>query len=248
MPNAIDNNTSAAATGGQRTPATGNRTLGKNEFLKLLTTQLANQDPLSPTDNQAFIAQLAQFASVEQAEAANSRLDALLMAQAANNQTATASLVGKDIVYRTDSVELPATGGTTISGELSENAALANAIITDENGKKVRTLTLTDAKAGTVNFEWDGKDDNGTQLEPGKYKIQLTAGDAQHQNVSITQRGRGRATGVSFEDGVPTLVVDGRKIKMSDVIQIAEAAASNGSNNSSSRLTNAFTGLPPALP
>lgn len=242
MPNAIDSTTSSTP-GAQRTQPTGSRTLGKNEFLKLLTTQLANQDPLSPTDNQAFIAQLAQFASVEQAEAANSRLDAILMAQAANNQTAVAGLVGKDIVYRTDSVELKATGGATISGELSGNASLANAIITDENGKKVRTLTLSDAKAGTVSFEWDGKDDNGVALEPGTYKVQLTAGDAQHQNVPFTQRGRGRATGVSFEDGVPTLVVDGRKIKMSDVIQIAEASLASAPGTPSNGITTLFNTL-----
>jgi flagellar basal-body rod modification protein FlgD len=114
-----------------KTPATGNRQLGKNEFLKLLTTQLANQDPLSPTDNQAFIAQLAQFASVEQSEQMVGRLDALLMAQTANNQTATTSLVGKDVIYKTNTVDLPASGGASISGELRTKAAMANAIITE---------------------------------------------------------------------------------------------------------------------
>lgn len=217
----------SSTTGLQTTPASGSRSLGKNEFLKLLTTQLANQDPLSPTDNQAFIAQLAQFASVEQAEAANSRLDSLIVAQAANNQTAVANLVGKDVIYKTDSVALPASGGATIQGELAGDAAIVNAIITDANGKKIRTVTLHDQKAGTLDLAWDGRDDAGNPVAAGKYKVQLTAADTKDQNVTCTLRGRARATGVTFENGIPELLLNGQKIKLSDVIQIAEAATSS---------------------
>jgi flagellar basal-body rod modification protein FlgD len=210
-----------------KTPATGNRQLGKNEFLKLLTTQLANQDPLSPTDNQAFIAQLAQFASVEQSEQMVGRLDALLMAQTANNQTATTSLVGKDVIYKTNTVDLPASGGASISGELRTNAAMANAIITDETGKKLRTITLRDVAAGTVNFAWDGKDDNGNPVKAGTYKVSLTAADDKQGNVAIDHKGRGRVSAVSFDNGIPELIVDGRRVKMSDILQIAEASTTS---------------------
>lgn len=218
----------------QQTRATGSRTLGKNEFLKLLTTQLANQDPLSPTDNQAFIAQLAQFASVEQAEAANQRLDSLIVAQAANNQTAVANLVGKDIIFKTDSVALPATGGATITGELAANAAKVNAIITDGNGKKIRTITQLDQKAGTLSLAWDGRDDSGNLVAPGKYKVQLTAADEKGGNIGFTLRGRARATGVTFESGIPELLLGGQKIKLADVIQIAEATTTSTTSTTQS--------------
>ena len=204
------------------TPATGSKTLGKNEFLKLLTAQLANQDPLSPTDNQAFIAQLAQFASVEQAEATNSRLDSLILAQAANNQTAVANLVGKDIVYKTDKVTLGADSKATISGQLSGDASIVNAIITDANGKKIRTITQHDFKAGVVNFEWDGKDDAGNPVAAGDYKVQLTAADSSDHNVGIALRGRARATGITFENGIPELMLNGQRVKLSDVLEISE--------------------------
>ncbi len=222
------------------TASTGSRTLGKNEFLKLLTTQLANQDPLSPTDNQAFIAQLAQFASVEQAEAANSRLDSLIVAQAANNQTAVANLVGKDIVYKTDHVTLGASGDATISGQLANDAAIANAIITDENGKKIATVTLHDVKAGTINFPWNGKDDAGNPVAAGDYKVRLTAADGKEQNVTIDLRGRARATGVTFQSGIPELMLNGQRVKLSDVIEIAEGASSTAS---ATDLTSLLTAL-----
>ncbi|MFZ5439599.1 MAG: flagellar hook assembly protein FlgD [Myxococcota bacterium] len=221
MPSSIDQ-VGSSGEYAQQTRATGSRTLGKNEFLKLLTTQLANQDPLSPTDNQAFIAQLAQFASVEQSEAANNRLDSLIVAQAANNQTAVANLVGKDIVFKTDSVSLPATGGTTISGELSANAAKVSVSITDENGKKIRSLTAFGQQAGTIELAWDGRDDAGNPVPAGKYKVQLTAADDKENPVGVTLRGRARATGVTFEAGVPELLIGGLKVKLSDVLQIAE--------------------------
>ncbi|MDP1824554.1 MAG: flagellar hook capping FlgD N-terminal domain-containing protein [Archangium sp.] len=223
MPNSIEGLSSTTGAPPSSAAATGSRALGKNEFLKLLTTQLANQDPLAPTDNQAFIAQLAQFASVEQAEAANSRLDALIIAQAANNQTSVANLVGKDIIYRTDSIAATAANPTPqIQGELAESATQVNAIITDENGKEVAKLVMHDQQAGTVSFDW-----GTTSLPPGKYKVTLTAKDEKGESIAIAPRNRARATGVTFEAGYPELILNGVRVKMSDIIQIAEAATTN---------------------
>lgn len=207
--------------GGNRT--IGSNALGKDEFLKLLTAQLANQDPLAPTDNQAFIAQLAQFASVEQASATNERLDSLILAQASANQTNVANLVGKDIIYRTDSVALPATGGATIQGELAADARQANAIITDQNGRVLRTITVQNPKAGTLDLAWDGLDDKGNRVPPGTYKVKLTAADQDDKSISFDPRGRARATGVTFANGYPELLLNGVRVKLADIIQIAEA-------------------------
>lgn len=232
MTDSVSSATSSTSTGGLTTPSTGNKTLGKNEFLKLLTTQLANQDPLAPTDNQAFIAQLAQFSAVEQSEQMVSRLDGLLMAQTAANQTATATLVGKDVIYKATTVTLGASGSTSVNGVLSANASVANAIITDENGKKIRTITLHDAKAGDVGFSWDGKDDDGNPVKAGTYKVSMTAADAEGKNLEIHQLGRGHVSAISYDNGVPELMVDGQRIKMSDVLQIAEGTSSSSTASS----------------
>lgn len=219
MPSAIEGLSSNFSSPPTSNTPMGSRTLGKNEFLKLLTTQLANQDPLAPTDNQAFIAQLAQFASVEQAEAANSRLDALIIAQAANNQTSVANLVGKEITYRTDSVTVTATNqNPQVQGELARDATQANAIIKDQNGKVVATLTLHDVKAGTIDFPWDT-----TKLPPGTYKVTLTAADDKGEAITIDSRGKARATGVTFQAGYAELILNGVRVKLSDIIQISEA-------------------------
>ena len=92
----IDTNKTPSST----TP-TGNSELGKTEFLKLMMAQLANQDPTSPQSNEAFIAQLAQFATVELMQSQNQNLEQLIVAQTAGNQTGVAALIGKDVVFRT---------------------------------------------------------------------------------------------------------------------------------------------------
>src|SRR5471030_3011991 len=92
---------------------TGSNALGKDEFLKLMMAQLANQDPTAPQDNQAFIAQLAQFYTVEQLQTANSQLGNMVLAQASSTQTNAASLVGKNVQYTSNALSL--TSGTPAS-------------------------------------------------------------------------------------------------------------------------------------
>lgn len=203
----------------------GSSALGKDQFVKLLMAQLQNQDPTSPVDSQAFVAQLAQFSSLEQLQGVSSRLDALVLAQAASNQTQTATLVGKDVLFKTDAVELPAVGGTTVAGELAGKASSITVTITDADGKTVRTLTLGPADEGPIEIPWDGRDEAGVPLPEGEYKVKLAAADGEGKAVDISSRGKGRVAGVSFANGYPELMVDGRKVKLSDVLEIVEPSS-----------------------
>lgn len=196
--------------------------LGKNEFVKLLIAQLRNQDPTSPTDSQAFVAQLAQFASVEQLQGMGDKLDGILLAQASANQTAIASLVGREILYRTTSVGLKAEGPATLHGELSRKAQSVTVTISDSDGKVVRTVHLGAHEAGAFEYGWDGLDDKGMRLPPGDYEVRLAAADENGNNVPMQSRSRAIATGVSFENGYPELIVAGKRIKLSDIVEIKQ--------------------------
>ena len=202
----------------------GSSKLGKDEFLKLLTTQLSNQDPLDPMDNQAFIAQLATFASVEQQSAMNSTLESLLVAQASSNQTNVAVLVGKEISFNTDQVVAPAAGSNVdIRGKLTDDATKLSAIIKDDKGKVVRSIVLNgNQAAGEVNVRWDGKNESGAQVPQGNYTVTLTAADDAGKSVPVSTSGRGRATGVSFSEGFPQLIVNGVRVRLSDVLEVNE--------------------------
>jgi flagellar basal-body rod modification protein FlgD len=217
--------TSGLGSGPSSDATRGSNELGKDQFVQLLMAQLRNQDPTSPVDSQAFVAQLAQFSSLEQMQGMSSRLDALVLAQAASNQTQTADLVGKDVLFKTDRVELPAVGGTVVSGELSAEAASVTVTISDEDGKTVRTLKLGPAEAGAFDIPWDGRDEAGVPLPAGEYTVKLAAADLQGDSVDIESRGKGFVGGVSFANGYPELMVGGRKIKLSDVLEIVEPSA-----------------------
>ncbi|MCA3015496.1 MAG: flagellar hook assembly protein FlgD [Myxococcaceae bacterium] len=222
MPTAIQGLSQPGAPPTSATP-TGSNKLGKEEFLKLLTAQLANQDPLAPVDNQAFIAQLAQFATVEQQSQMNSTLESLLLAQASSNQTNVANLVGKDITFASSSVRLNGTDGVDLNARLSGEATKVSAIIKDENGKVVRSITVEGRRAaGEVSLQWDGRDARGNQLPAGDYSVTFTAENVQGKSIDVSTRGRGRATGVSFADGVPQLVVNGVRVRLTDVLEINE--------------------------
>ena len=93
----IDNYTSAGS---------GRNTLGEDDFLTLLVAQLENQDPLEPQDNTEFIAQLAQFSSLEQQTSTNDKLDELIVSQTSSGQMATFSLLGQKVSAATDSIYL----------------------------------------------------------------------------------------------------------------------------------------------
>jgi len=196
-------------------------TLGKDEFLTLLTTQLQYQDPLSPMDNSEFIAQLAQFSSVEQLQGLGSRLDTLLIAQASANQLNTATLTGKEIRFKSDGVTVTTSGAhAPFDVTLDADAAKGTAVVCDSAGHVVRTLDLGAHQAGTFGVDWDGLDQYGHPVPPGDYTITLSATAPDKSTVGATLSVSGVVAGVSFENQAPELLVGGRHVKMSDVVQI----------------------------
>lgn len=201
---------------------TGSSKLGKDDFLKLLMAQLANQDPTAAADNQAFVAQLAQFAGLEAAEGTNTRLDTLLTAQAANSANTAVNFIGKSVDYRTDSVNLQAGLSATSQASLGGPASSVTVSIVDSSSNKVRTLKMGAQPAGTLGITWDGNDDGGHRLPPGSYSVSVTATDAAGKNVDVSLQGNGVISGVLFDNGVPRLKVNGSLVQMSAVTSINE--------------------------
>jgi len=219
----MDTSSIASSTAtGSTTSATTTAGLGKNDFLKLLTAQLANQDPLQPVDNQAFVAQLAQFSSLEQLQNVTSRLDTLLVAAASSNQLATASLVGKQITYQASTVAVTADGAGAVQASLGARATVT-AVLQDANGHTVRTLPLGTRDAGTFDLGWDGRDDTGRLVAPGTYTVQLTGRDLQGAVVPVQARARGLVTGISFDGSAAELVVGGNNVKLSNVYEVTQS-------------------------
>jgi len=198
----------------------GNPAMGKDQFVKLLMAQLANQDPTAPMDSEAFVAQLAQFATVEILQDQSSSLNALLMAQAASNQTAVASLVGRKVAFRSEGLELATIGApTTIQARLSAPVDQITVTIKDDSGRVVRTLRLDGQAQNEFTTVWDGLDDSGNPVPAGKYTLGVAASMKGEAVDSFTVR-EALVDGVSYESGVPQLLFGNEHISLGEVLEV----------------------------
>ncbi|MFA5032195.1 MAG: flagellar hook assembly protein FlgD [bacterium] len=192
---------------------------GKDEFLKLLTTQLKYQDPTAPMDNKDFLAQLAQFSSLEQLLNVNGNLQANFLAlQSLNNSSAT-DFIGKTVKATGNSVSLVENASVPISYSLA-GAAEATVSIYDSNGNLVRTLDSEWQSSGDNQMLWDGKDSSGNALAPGKYTFSVSAKDTDDNSVTATGYLSGKITGVKFVNGNPVLMMGDTEISFSDIYEI----------------------------
>jgi flagellar basal-body rod modification protein FlgD len=221
--NTDNKTTGAGAMTPSGAPTTSKSILGKDDFLKIFLAQLAHQDPTAPVDSTQFVAQLAQFSSLELQQNANSDLEAIMVGQAAAQQTSVTNLVGRDVVFKTNTVTLDAGGGgAPIDAELAGGAGAVTAVISDASGRAVRTIKLGPSAAGPLSIAWDGHDDAGATLPAGTYTVALSAVDTGGKPLAASQRITGHVSGVSYEDGSPLLTVGTQHVKLSDVVEIKE--------------------------
>jgi flagellar basal-body rod modification protein FlgD len=167
----INSVNSAGSTASSTTSAADD---AQNRFLKLLTTQLQNQDPLNPLDNSQMTAQLAQISTVSGIEKLNATLQTLLQSNQDAQSAQAASLVGHSVLVPGKTLMLSssaAVGGV----ELASAADNVTVTIKDANGLAVRTLSLGKLNAGIHDFVWDGKTDSGVQVADGTYTVSATA-------------------------------------------------------------------------
>jgi flagellar basal-body rod modification protein FlgD len=233
---------------------TGSTALGKDEFLKLLVAQLANQDPTNPQDSTAFVAQLAQFTSLEQQQNTVNRLDTLLLGQATANQTAASTFIGKNVTYQSGQIQLASGSAPSVQMTLSAPADQVTVAVSDGAGHVVRTMKLGAAAAGDMAVTWDGTDNNGNVLPDGSYTIAPSAVDASGNPVPISLATGGTVTGVTFHGGVPYLQVGGGLVSMSSVVSVSappadpstpSSGATAGSTASAMQAYNVATGAGP---
>ncbi|WP_193072899.1 flagellar hook assembly protein FlgD [Pseudomonas sp. FME51] len=146
--------------------------LGKNEFLELLVAQLNNQDPMSPQENGEFIAQLAQFSTVEGIEKMNSSIDAMASSFQSSQALQASSLVGRTVIIPTDQAMVDPQAGFTGQLALPQASGAVTVSVYDDAGSVVSTINLGAQEAGINEFAWDGKDASGNVLPAGKYRFE----------------------------------------------------------------------------
>ena len=142
----------------------------QDRFLKLLVTQMKNQDPLNPMDNAQVTSQMAQLSTVSGIDKVNSTLKALTDSMSAGQALSATGMIGRGALVPGASIEL--NNGKAVAGlDLSQNADSVKVSIKDGANALVRTMQLGPQKPGVVPVAWDGLDDAGKALPSGAYKI-----------------------------------------------------------------------------
>lgn len=149
--------------------------LGKDEFLKLMVAQMNNQNPLEPQGNGEFIAQLAQFSTVEGITNLNTSVSSILSGSQSSQALQASTLVGRKVIVDTDKVKVDTSAD--FKGALNLTASSPNVWVNVYNdaGNQVNRLNLGQQSSGLVNFTWDGTDANGKKLDAGTYRFEAQA-------------------------------------------------------------------------
>jgi flagellar basal-body rod modification protein FlgD len=158
------------------TPIKKQQSLGQDEFLKLMTTQMTHQDPTKPMDNAQFLSQMAQFGTVSGIQDLQQSFKDFSTSISSDQALQAASLVGRTVSISTNEAPLSLAGKVNGSFNLPENSSSVNIKIIDPSSDTViATQRLGEKSAGSVDFEWDGYKDNKNPAPPGVYKVQVEA-------------------------------------------------------------------------
>jgi flagellar basal-body rod modification protein FlgD len=186
-------------------------------FLKLLTTQLQNQDPLSPMDTNQFTQQLVEFASVEQQMKSNDSLSTLVSLDQAAQTTSALNLVGATVVVDGSTTQLN-NGSATWNLSVTKPAT-ATVTIKDATGQTAYTGTFG-VNAGAQNFVWDGHGNNGTLWPNGSYTMAATATDASGQTTAISTQIQAKVDSVDLTQTPPLLSINGQNYTVNQLQKI----------------------------
>lgn len=203
------------------TQASPPKALDQNTFLRLFITQLQNQDPLNPTDNEQFVAQLAQFSSLEQATQTTSLLQNLIAQGDERGRLDSVGLIGHQVLATGNTLEVDETGKGNLAYQLSGNVSSGTISITDLAGNLVQTLALGTQGAGQHTFEWDGLNADEQPVSPGVYQFSVNPLNAEGASVSVTTFLRESVKSALWENGQTQLTLaSGRSLSTDDVLSV----------------------------
>ncbi len=146
--------------------------IGQDEFLKLMTTQLSNQDPLKPMESGEFFSQIAQFSSVSGIQELQKSFEQVASAMMSNQALQASAMVGRTVLIPASEAELKDGGKINGTVELTSSTPGLAVGIYDTAGQLVRQISMGPQSSGSVEFNWDGLTDDGEPAPAGKYQIQ----------------------------------------------------------------------------
>lgn len=200
------------------TTSAASKTLAGNfqTFLKMLTTQLQNQDPTSPMDSNQFTQQLVMYSQVEQQIASNDNLTKLIALGQNQTSNLAMSYLGKNVVL-SDGTGLLADSKAEWTYGLDNDASATMLTVKDSGGRVVYSKQVDAAgnKAGTHTFSWDGKDANGDLHVDGLYTLVVSSTGSDGKAVASSIASKALVSGVDLSGTSPQLVIGSSEVPLS---------------------------------
>lgn len=202
------------------------KTLGKDDFLRIMITQMRNQDPTNPFKAEQMATEMAQFTTVEQLKNMNESLTKMTTPNQPIERMAMTGMIGKTVTV--DRGRFPHQEGVNdiVSFGLPREAASVNLSLVNEHGETVLTKDLGKLKAGENEFHWDGKKLNSLPAKTGTYMIRVEAMDEQGQKMDTNATTSARVIGISFEGQEPVFLIGDNlhqeKVTMKNIVRIDE--------------------------
>lgn len=211
------NGANAASSLGFQQPEAPKKSLGQQDFLRLMVAQVQNQDPMQPQANGEFLSQLAQFSTNDGITKMQESLQQLASSLQSNQALQASALVGRKVLVNSDKLSLGAEGDVKTAIDMPAGLSNLSAAIYSESGELVKTIPLGQPEPGFFQFAWDGTGQGEQRLAAGKYSVKVTGvyggqevalktmTSANVDSVSLGQNGEGLKLNVS---GVGSVTLD----------------------------------------
>lgn len=197
-------------------------TLGQSEFLKLMTTQLQNQDPMKPMESGEFFSQIAQFSLVSGVEELQTSFQQVADAMQSTQTLQASAMVGRSVLVPGDTVSLAAGGAVAAGVTLPASTGKLVVGVVDSSGQLVRRLDLGTQPAGDVTFTWDGLDGNGAAAPAGNYRLVAQMdydGEAVALETLVTSKVNSVVVGKNGQ-GITLNLSNNGQVGLADIVQV----------------------------
>ncbi|MCC6201965.1 MAG: flagellar hook assembly protein FlgD [Gammaproteobacteria bacterium] len=197
--------------------------LGQDEFFKLMITQLKNQDPMKPMENGEFLAQIAQFSTVNGITSLQQSFATLASSLQSGQALQASTMVGRSVLLASDRVQLGSDAAASGAVELDREATEVTVTISDATGQVVKRLNLGAHAAGSVPFTWAGVDEFGASVPQGDYRVSAQASYGVGAPQALTTLARVKVESVTIPGAgqTPILNLAGQQqVPLSDVRQV----------------------------
>lgn len=213
--------TTAQAMAATATKAGGVLNADFSMFLKLLTTQMQNQDPLDPMDSSEYTQQLVQYSQVEQSVQQTGVLKDILGRLSTQDMAQSAAFIGREARFDSATAGLSASNGATWTYQPERTAASLAGTIKDAAGKVIKTVTLDPAGG---RFSWDGTTESGGKAAEGAYTLAIKALDTAANQVPVTINAVGIVRDVVTDGSGVKLGIGGIRLPVTALIAVSEAS------------------------